>query len=330
MYHLLKPLLFALDAERAHNLTLGALSVATPLIQRRRIEKPVECMGLTFPNPLGLAAGMDKNARCIEGFGKLGFGFIEVGTVTPLPQSGNPKPRLFRLPEHQGVINRMGFNNQGLDQLLERLANHHFDGILGVNIGRNKATPNERAVDDYRRNLEAVYPYADYIAINISSPNTPGLRDLQGSDELRSLLSAMAATRIQLMDAGALRVPLAVKIAPDLGDEAVRQAAQLIAETGMDAVIATNTTIDRSAVAGHRYAEEVGGLSGAPVRRRSTEVVALVRDTLGAEFPIIGVGGICSAEDALEKRQAGANLVQIYSGFVYRGPALISEIVRAW
>jgi len=309
---------------------MAGLATATPILFRRQFDKPVNLMGLTFPNPVGLAAGMDKNATCITGFGKLGFGFIEVGTVTPRAQSGNPKPRLFRLPEVGGIINRMGFNNHGVEAMVDRLKKRNYDGVLGVNIGRNKTTPNEQAVEDYRTTLEAVYPHADYITINISSPNTPGLRALQGKDELEKLLRAMAEARTEQAERHQTRVPLAVKIAPDLPDDAVREAADLIANQGMDAIIATNTTIDRSAVSGLAHAKETGGLSGTPVRKRSTEVVHLVRETLGPDFPLIGVGGISSATDALEKRQAGADLVQVYSGLIYRGPALVREIAEAW
>jgi len=330
VYSLLRPLLFRFPAETAHHLTMAGLATATPLLRQRRFDKPVDLMGLQFPNPVGLAAGMDKNAQCITGFGKLGFGFVEVGTVTPRPQAGNPKPRLFRLPQAGGIINRMGFNNEGVDAMVARLKKRRYDGILGVNIGRNKTTPNEQAVSDYRSTLEAVYPYADYITINISSPNTPGLRELQGKDELDSLLKAMDDARGAMAEQHNRRVPLAVKIAPDLPDDAVREAAELIASRGMDAIIATNTTIERGAVAGLRHADETGGLSGTPVKVRATEVVALVRDTLGPSFPLIGVGGISTAADALEKRQAGADLVQVYSGLVYRGPALIEEIAKAW
>jgi len=330
MYPLLRPLLFALPAETAHHLSLKGLSLSTPLLPTKRYDKPVELMGLRFPNPVGLAAGMDKNADCIEGFGKLGFGFVEVGTVTPIPQAGNPKPRLFRLPPAKGVINRMGFNNGGLEHMLARLKRRRFDGVLGVNIGRNKVTPNERAVDDYEQALTAVYPFTDYITVNISSPNTPGLRELQGADELRHLLGAMQEARSKQMEATNRRVPVLVKIAPDLGDDAVKEVADLIAASGMDGIIATNTTISRSGVEGLPNAEETGGLSGAPVRERATEVVALVRQQLGSDFPLIGVGGISSAADALEKRQAGADLVQVYTGLVYRGPALVREIADAW
>lgn len=329
-YKLIKPFLFRMDPEPAHHLTLGMMQRFGGLMPRTRIEKPVELLGLTFPNPVGLAAGLDKDGVAVGALGKVGFGFLEVGTVTPKPQPGNPKPRLFRLPPAQAVINRMGFNNGGVDELVDRLKQRRFDGVLGVNIGKNKVTPNEQAVDDYRTCLQRVYDVADYIAVNISSPNTPGLRELQGKDELRHLLTELDQARSVEAERSGRRVPLLVKLAPDLSDDALRQALDAIVGAGMDGLIATNTTIARSAVEGMTHGTEAGGLSGAPVRERSTEVIAIARKHLGLTVPIVGVGGIFSAADALEKREAGADLVQLYTGLIYRGPALVREIATAW
>ena len=330
MYRLVRPLLFHLSPETAHHLTLGLLRRGGGLLPRFRGGTPVRLLGLDFPNPVGLAAGLDKDGVAVEALGRIGFGFVEVGTVTPLPQPGNPRPRLFRLPAARAVINRMGFNNGGVEALVERLDSRRFDGVLGVNIGRNKATPNERAVDDYLRCLTAVQPVADYVAVNISSPNTPGLRELQGEAELWALLEDLGRARDQLAADSGRRTPLLVKLAPDLGDDALRRAAQVVVGAGMDGIIATNTTIARDGVEGLRHAGETGGLSGAPLRERATEVVAAVRGEIGPDVPLIGVGGILGAADALEKRQAGADLVQVYTGLVYRGPSLVREIVEAW
>ncbi len=331
MYSTLRSFLFRLDAERAHHLTLQALRLAgglrlTRLASRPRA-RPVQLMGLVFPNPLGLAAGMDKEGCCVDAFGDLGFGFVEVGTVTPRSQPGNPRPRLFRLPEHQAIINRMGFNNSGVEALVERVRRRRFRGVLGVNIGKNFDTPLERAGDDYLACMRSAWGVADYLAVNISSPNTKGLRDLQEKSALKNLLDGLRAEQLRLTESMGRYVPVAVKIAPDLDAEQLKQIAELLAETGMDGVIATNTTISRDAVAGHPRAGEAGGLSGAPVRKRSTEVIAALRQQLGSDYPIIGVGGIFSLADAREKLHAGAQLVQIYSGLVYRGPALIREIL---
>lgn len=291
-------------------------------------EKPVTCMGLQFRNPIGLAAGMDKNGACVDGFASLGFGFIEVGTVTPRSQPGNPKPRLFRLPQHEAIINRMGFNNHGVEELLQNVAHVHFQGPLGINIGKNFDTPLEEAAEDYRACLEAVYSRADYIAVNISSPNTKNLRELQKGDAFGSLLKEVAETRTRLAEEQGVRKPIAVKIAPDMDEDQIRFMADALVEAGMDAVIATNTTLDHSVVQGHAYAEEAGGLSGAPVRERSTQVIRSLSGHLEGTLPIIGVGGIFTASDAKEKLDAGATLLQLYTGLIYQGPGVVSEILK--
>ncbi|WP_336368579.1 quinone-dependent dihydroorotate dehydrogenase [Marinobacter sp. C2H3] len=334
MYGLARNLLFRLPPEQAHHVALNGLSVAGKLgllgCLAPRVEPlPVEVMGLTFPNPVGLAAGLDKNADYVDALGSLGFGFIEVGTVTPRPQPGNPQPRMFRLPEHQAIINRMGFNNEGLEHLLARVDQRRYQGILGINVGKNKDTPNERSEDDYRRGIAAVYTRADYITVNVSSPNTPGLRDLQFGDVLKRLLEAIKDEQSRCQAETGRYVPIAVKIAPDMDDTGIRFVAEALLETGLDGVIATNTTIARDAVAGHRHAEEAGGLSGAPVRAASLRVIQGLYAELGDRLPIIGVGGITDGASAAEKIHAGARLVQIYTGFIYRGPALIGEAVEA-
>ncbi len=294
---------------------------------------PREVMGLTFPNPVGLAAGLDKNGSCIDGLASLGFGFLELGTVTPKPQSGNPKPRMFRIPKAEGLINRMGFNNEGVDVLVENVKKSRFHqekkGILGLNIGKNAITPIENAVDDYLICLEKVYPVADYIAINISSPNTKNLRQLQGESELDNLLSQLKGTQSRLSDRYARYVPLALKIAPDIDDNQVKNIADALIRHRIDGVIATNTTITRDAVKDLPHAREAGGLSGAPVRDVSTHVIRLLKQELGEALPIIGVGGILSGEDAKEKMQAGASLVQVLTGMIYSGPGLVRECVQA-
>ncbi len=334
MYGLLRNLLFTLEPERAHNVTLTGLDLAEKLGVLKMLVPavrplPVTVMGLDFPNPVGLAAGLDKNADHVDALGALGFGFIEVGTVTPLAQPGNPAPRMFRLPEHQAIINRMGFNNEGLQHLLAAVDRRKYKGVLGINVGKNKDTPNEESESDYRKGIAAVYTRADYITVNVSSPNTPGLRDLQFGDSLKRLLEAIKDEQgIQQRETGKY-VPIAVKIAPDMDDEGIRFVAAALRDSGMDGVIATNTTIAREAVTGHRHAQEAGGLSGAPVRQPSLRVIEGLYAELGDTLPIIGVGGITDGASAAEKIRAGAKLVQIYTGFIYRGPALIGEAVEA-
>lgn len=334
MYRLARPLLFSLSPETAHDLSLDLLGAAgrlglSKLAVRQPAAVPVNVMGIDFPNPVGLAAGLDKNGDAIRGLSDLGFGFIEIGTITPRPQPGNPKPRIFRLPQAEGVINRMGFNNRGVDYLLDRVRNAKFDGVLGINIGKNLATPVEQATDDYLYCLDKVYTSASYITVNISSPNTPGLRSLQYGDSLKELLSALQQRQEDLTEMHGRRVPIAVKIAPDMTDEEVAQVAHIIIECGMDGVIATNTTLSRAGVEGMQHADEAGGLSGAPVREQSTHVVRVLAETLQGRLPIIAVGGITEGKHAAEKIEAGASLVQIYSGFLYKGPALIRESVDA-
>jgi dihydroorotate dehydrogenase len=336
-YPLARALLFRLDPERAHEVTIDALArlQGSPLewlVSEPMVHDPVEVAGLRFPNRVGLAAGLDKNARCIDGLGALGFGFVEVGTVTPKPQPGNPKPRLFRLPQANALINRLGFNNDGLEAFVANVKRSSFRArgrILGLNIGKNAATPIEQATSDYLLGLEGVYPHADYVTINISSPNTSNLRSLQGDAALDQLLPALAQQRARLADRHGRRVPLFVKIAPDLEDAQVRVIADALQRHGMDGVIATNTTIARDAVTGLPHAQETGGLSGAPVFEASNRVIVQLRATLGARFPIVGVGGILSADDAVAKIRAGADLVQIYTGLIYRGPALVGAAARA-
>ena len=327
----------SLDPERAHTLGLRALSASTPLglpgwLAGRVPELPVSLLGLRFPNPLGLAAGLDKNGDHIAGLFALGFGFVEVGTVTPRPQPGNPRPRLFRLTDADAIINRMGFNNRGLDHLVMRLQRFRAagaaPGILGVNIGKNRDTPNAQAVDDYRRCLERVYPYADYVTINISSPNTAGLRDLQQGDALPQLLGGLAETRAQLAERHGNRVPLVVKIAPDMDGAQLALLAEQVVDAGMDAIAATNTTLDRSGVARLAGADEQGGLSGAPLRDRSTAVVLTLSQALAGRLPVIGIGGVSSAADVRDKLAAGASVVQLYSGLIYQGAGLPGRILR--
>lgn len=334
MYGVIRNLLFRFPPEQAHTMALGSLDVAQKLgllaaFSPKIDALPVNVMGLDFPNPVGLAAGLDKNADHLDALGALGFGFIEVGTVTPRAQPGNPKPRMFRLPEHQAIINRMGFNNEGLEHLIDRVDHRHYRGILGINVGKNKDTPNEESESDYRKGIAAVYSRADYITVNVSSPNTPGLRDLQFGDSLKGLLEAIKDEQHRCEQETGKYVPIAVKIAPDMDDTGIRFVANALLDTGLDGVIATNTTISREAVAGHRHAEEAGGLSGAPVREASLRVIQGLYAELGDRLPIIGVGGITDGESAAEKVRAGAKLVQIYTGFIYRGPALIKEAVEA-
>ena len=334
MYSLVRPALFALDAETSHHLTLGGLRTLhilglSGLLMARPADDPRSVMGLTFPNPVGLAAGLDKNGSCIDGLAALGFGFIEIGTVTPLAQPGNPGPRLFRLPEAQGIINRMGFNNNGVDALIENVKRAKYRGILGINIGKNAATPIEKAADDYLTCLRKVYAHAGYIAVNISSPNTRNLRQLQGGSELDALLAQLKAEQGRLAQQHGRHVPLTVKIAPDLDAEQIKQIAALLIKHRIDGVIATNTTLSRDGVEHLPHGNEAGGLSGAPLRERSTSVIRQLAAELQGALPIIGVGGILSGADAAEKISAGAALVQIYSGLIYRGPALVGECCAA-
>ena len=336
-YALARPFLFGMDAEATHDFTLDALARTqhTPLAWAYRcplVRDPVTVAGLRFPNRVGLAAGLDKNARCIDALGAMGFGFVEVGTVTPLAQPGNPKPRMFRLPKAQALINRLGFNNDGLEAFIANVQKSRFRAsgrILGLNIGKNATTPIERAADDYLVCLEGVYPHADYVTVNISSPNTRNLRELQGDDALNALLASLSGKRAQLQQVHQRHVPLFVKIAPDLESRQVAHIARLLREHGMDGVVATNTTISRDAVVGMQHAEESGGLSGAPVREASNQVIRQLRASLGPAFPIIGVGGILSADDAVGKIAAGADLVQIYTGLIYKGPSLVAQAAAA-
>lgn len=334
MYGAIRNLLFRLPPEQAHNFALSGLDLADRFGLLKALAPtfdacPVNVMGLEFPNPVGLAAGLDKNADHVDALGALGFGFIEVGTVTPLAQPGNPKPRMFRLPEHQAIINRMGFNNEGLEHMLARIDKRRYQGILGINVGKNKDTPNDESESDYRKGIAAVYSRADYITVNVSSPNTPGLRDLQFGDSLKRLLDAVKDEQGKCVTNTSRYVPIAVKIAPDMDDEGIRFVAQALRNSGLDGVIATNTTISRDAVQGHPHADEAGGLSGSPVREPSLRVIKGLYSELGEDLPIIGVGGITDGESAAEKIRAGAKLVQIYTGFIYRGPALIKEAVEA-
>ncbi|ABM95094.1 quinone-dependent dihydroorotate dehydrogenase [Methylibium petroleiphilum] len=336
-YALTRPFLFGLDAEHAHELTLASIARLqnTPLQclwQQPRIDDPVTLAGVRFPNRIGLAAGLDKNGRCIDGFGAMGFGFIEVGTVTPKGQPGNPKPRIFRLPQAEALINRLGFNNDGLDAFLANVRRAGFrqgGGVLGLNIGKNAATPIEDAVDDYLLGLEGVYPHADYVTVNISSPNTQNLRSLQSDAALDALLGRLQERRQQLIARHGRSVPMFVKIAPDLDEAQVDVIAATLKKNAVDGVIATNTTLSRDAVRGQAHATEVGGLSGRPVFEASNRVVGQLRAALGAGYPIIGVGGVMSGADARAKRDVGADVVQIYTGLIYRGPALVSEAARA-
>jgi dihydroorotate dehydrogenase len=333
LYRLARTGFFQLDAEKAHDLAIENFKrlTGTPLdlFYRQHLpNRPVECMGLTFKNPVGLAAGLDKNGECIEAFGAMGFGFVEVGTVTPRPQSGNDKPRLFRLIQAEGIINRMGFNNLGVDNLVENVKKAKYDGIIGINIGKNKDTPIENGADDYLICMEKVYPYAGYIAVNISSPNTPGLRTLQYGEALDDLLAVLKAKQSELAKLHNKYVPLTLKIAPDLSDDELKQICQSLLKHNIDGVIATNTTLDRSLVEGMKFANEAGGLSGRPVQSRSTEVIKCLYQELGDKLPIIGVGGIDSCIAAKEKMLAGAKLVQVYSGFIYHGPGLVRDIVK--
>ena len=337
-YALTRPFLFGLDAERAHELTLDAIArlQRTPLQclwWQPRIDDAVTLAGLRFPNRIGLAAGLDKNGRCIDGLGAMGFGFVEVGTVTPLAQAGNPKPRLFRLASARALINRLGFNNDGLQAFIANVRRaksfRASGGVLGLNIGKNAATPIERALDDYLLGLDGVFPHADYVTVNISSPNTKDLRSLQNDAALDALLAALVQRRDALARQQQRKVPMFVKIAPDLDEAPIRVVARALQRHGIDGVIATNTTVSRDAVRGLPHADETGGLSGTPVFEASNRVIRALRAELGAQMPIIGVGGVLSGDDARAKRAAGADLVQIYTGLIYKGPALVSECAAA-
>ena len=331
---IIRPLLFSLDPETAHYVTLDALQIShrlglTSLFAKQSAVAPRKVMGLTFPNPVGLAAGMDKNGAYIDALAGLGFGFIEIGTVTLRPQPGNPKPRLFRLPQANAIINRMGFNNDGVDTLIANVQRAAYRGILGINIGKNADTPMEKAVDDYLICLRKVYAHASYVTVNISSPNTKNLRQLQDEDALNNLLAQLKAEQQKLADTHGKYVPIALKIAPDLEGEQVAQIARLLMQHRMDGVIATNTTLSREGVENLKHGAEAGGLSGAPVREKSTAVIRVLHQHLQGALPIIGVGGILCGADAAEKIDAGAALVQIYSGLVYRGPELVGETISA-
>jgi len=332
LYSLIRPALFSLDPEDAHRFTLASLDAAHRFgllnLLPRATGRAVHVMGLDFPNPVGLAAGLDKDGAHIDVLAALGFGFIEIGTVTPRPQGGNPKPRLFRLPQAQALINRMGFNNLGVDNLVRNVEASGYKGILGINIGKNKDTPNDHAVDDYLACLDKVYAHASYVTVNISSPNTQNLRELQKDEALDALLSAIKLRQSELAQRHGRYVPIVLKIAPDLDDAQIAAIAALLMMHRIDAVIATNTTIARDTVAGLPNAAETGGLSGAPVRAAATRVVRELARHLQNEVPIIGVGGILSGEDAREKIDAGATLVQLYSGLIYRGPELVRECVE--
>jgi dihydroorotate dehydrogenase len=337
LYPLARAFLFKMDPEAAHDLTLNQLAQTQNTFldiayRQPWIPDPIQLAGLSFPNRVGMAAGLDKNARCIDGLGAMGFGFVEVGTVTPLAQPGNDKPRMFRLPEAKALINRLGFNNQGLDAFVSNVKKSSFRSqgrLLGLNIGKNAATPIERATDDYLIGLSGVYEHADYVTVNISSPNTKNLRSLQTDEALDQLLSALNERKMALADKHQKRVPVFLKIAPDLDDEQIAVIAASLIKHQMDGVIATNTTLSRDAVKGMQHGYEAGGLSGAPVLAGSNRVIRLLRQHLGAQFPIIGVGGILSAYDAVSKIEAGADVVQIYTGLIYKGPALVHEVAKA-
>jgi dihydroorotate dehydrogenase len=334
VYALARPFLFCLDAERAHDLGLASIEAAyrtglNPLLAVKPAALPVNVFGIDFPNPVGLAAGLDKNGAHVDALASLGFGFIEVGTTTPRAQPGNPKPRMWRLPEHEAVINRLGFNNDGVDALVRNVERARFAGVLGINIGKNKDTPNERAVDDYLTCLERVYPRASYVTVNISSPNTQGLRDLQEEETLKRFVATLRETQERLAAKHGARKPMLVKIAPDLGESELDAIAEVVLAQRVDGLICTNTTIDRNVIAGAPYAEETGGLSGKPLFTKATEILRGLAKRLQGRIPLVGVGGITRGDDAAGKLAAGASLVQFYTGMVYRGPALIGECVEA-
>jgi dihydroorotate dehydrogenase len=332
-YELAKKALFASDPETAHYLGMESLRRAHQLGATRLVcshrDIPVQCMGLQFTNPVGIAPGLDKNADYFEALGALGFGFVEVGTVTPKPQDGNPKPRVFRLPEAQGLINRLGFNNKGVDYLVGQVRKRKYEGILGINIGKNASTPMDKAADDYLHCLDKVYPFADYITVNISSPNTRNLRDLQSADSLAHLLGLLTARRKALQKTHGRRVPLAVKIAPDLDQPGLAAVAESAARFGIDAVIASNTTIGRAGVEGLRHAGESGGLSGAPLKPLADQTLQSLHELLPGDIDLVGVGGICGGQDAVDKLEKGAKIVQFYTGMIYRGPGLLAECLQA-
>ncbi len=333
LYKLLRKGFFKVPPETAHDMALESLKLGNDIgfrswLFRDPAADPCTVMGIDFPNRVGIAAGLDKNGDYIDALGGLGVGFLEIGTVTPKPQSGNPRPRLFRLPKSQAIINRMGFNNKGVDHLVRQVEKRRWKGVLGINIGKNKDTPNAQAVDDYLICLEKVYAHADYIVINISSPNTPGLRDLQGVKDLDKLLSKLNQRRKKLTEEHGFRIPFAVKVAPDLIEEDIQPMADCIAKNEIEAVITTNTTIDRQVVSGQQHAEEAGGLSGAPLLHSANQTLKSFRKALPKKINLIGNGGIMSGIDALGKRQLGADLVQIYTGFIYQGPGLIADIAK--
>ncbi len=332
-YPAIRKVLFQFDAETIHELTIKSLKSTgkSPLnifYKQDVQDKPLTVMGIKFPNPVGLAAGLDKNGECINAFGAMGFGFVEVGTVTPRPQPGNEKPRIFRLPEANAVINRMGFNNKGVDYLVSQVQAANYKGVLGINIGKNKDTPEENAKDDYLHCMRKVYDLATYITVNISSPNTPGLRSLQYGEALNELLSALKAEQSVLADKYGKYIPLTVKIAPDLTTDEVKSIAKSLLDNKIDGVIATNTTLSREGVEGLEFGTEQGGLSGQPVKDKSTQVIKTLSEALDNKLPIIGVGGIASSDDANEKLNVGASLVQVYTGFIYQGPPLVKDIVN--
>jgi dihydroorotate dehydrogenase len=334
MYTFLRDILFSLDAERSHDLSMGFLkhsqhNFLNRLYAQKLPPKPVQVLGMSFPNPVGLAAGLDKNGECIDAFAAMGFGFIEIGTVTPRPQPGNDKPRLFRLPQSQAIINRMGFNNKGVDYLVEQVRQAEYQGILGINIGKNKNTAEERALDDYILCLDKVYEHASYVTINISSPNTPGLRNLQYGEALDSLLRGLKLQQEKLAQRHGKYVPVLVKIAPDLSDEELQDIARSLMQSGMDGVIATNTTLSREKVKGQQHARESGGLSGSPLTDQSQMIVSKLKKELQGSMPIIGVGGIDSPDAAKARMQAGSDLIQIYSALIYQGPELIARILKS-
>lgn len=334
MYSFLRDILFSLDAERSHDLSMGFLkhsqhNFLNALYAQKLPPKPVQVLGMNFPNPLGLAAGLDKNGECIDAFAAMGFGFIEIGTVTPRAQPGNDKPRLFRLPESRAIINRMGFNNKGVDYLVEQVRQAEYQGILGINIGKNKNTAEEHALDDYILCLDKVYNHASYVTINISSPNTPGLRNLQYGEALDSLLRGLKLQQDKLAQRHGKYVPILVKIAPDLSDDEVQDIARSLMQSGVEGVIATNTTLSREKVKGQRYAEESGGLSGSPLTDQSQIIVRKLKKELQGSMPIIGVGGIDSPEAAKARMEGGSDLIQIYSSLIYQGPDLIARILKA-